>query len=656
MPAVHVDPKAIAEAGAASVAVVAGLAKGVRWVRERRQPPPETDIPRVELSSDDRRDLIERVWSQRITNGLEGSLQHAMRMELGLREAPELLQLSYAQTCGRSGDQVDLVTAYRRAGRQLVILGAPGSGKTTQALLLMRHLLDLAGRDPSAPVPEVFQLASWARDRKLLLEWLTDELQRRHGYRPSLGRSLLVHRHIIPVLDGLDEVAREHRADCLKRITQFWETHGSGPVVLCSRLKEYEELPERLRFGGAVTVDPPSDAQVQHYLAAAGPEWDPVRASLATKDNLALRQLLATPLMLSVAVLAYRAREPSELCATQDAAAQARLLWAAYVRQMHARSYDPIHPTTPPYTEAQMMRWLSWLASAMREANATELWLHEEVGPLAFLRKVRLANGLLVGLVVGLIFGLGVAQLGGLVLGLFIGVVSGLFGGVVGGLEKPKAAYRIPFDLRKARRRLGTELVGALRQGLVFGPLIGLVIGLLFGPLFGPLIGLLFGLVSGLVSGLLCGLISGLFGGVVRGLVDFGPDRTRLAVRSPTQVIDDSAHLGLVSGLLGGLVIGLSFGLVGLDGGLLFGLVGGLVVGLLGGLLAFVDHYVYRILLWRKSWAPLGWPRFLDWACDHLYLQSTGPAYQWVHIELRNYLADAYTTSHAAERLRGENE
>jgi predicted NACHT family NTPase len=95
-----------------------------------------------------------------------------------------------------------------------VILGAPGSGKTTQALLLMRHLLDVARRDPSAPVPEVFQLASWARGRQPLLEWLTDQLQRRHGYRPSLGRSQLVHRHIIPVLDGLDEVASEHQPAC----------------------------------------------------------------------------------------------------------------------------------------------------------------------------------------------------------------------------------------------------------------------------------------------------------------------------------------------------------------------------------------------------------------------------------------------------------
>jgi MoxR-like ATPase len=55
-------------------------------------------------------------------------------MQLGLREAPELIKLSYQQTPGHTGDRVDLVTAYQRAGRQLMILGPPGSGKTTQVL------------------------------------------------------------------------------------------------------------------------------------------------------------------------------------------------------------------------------------------------------------------------------------------------------------------------------------------------------------------------------------------------------------------------------------------------------------------------------------------------------------------------------------------
>jgi hypothetical protein len=648
--------------------IVIALLTAAELRDERQMQVAQADAPAIHLSLRDRDELIERVWSQRITNGLERSLQHAVEMQLGLREAPELIKLSFQQTPGRTGDRVDLVGAYETSGRQLVILGAPGSGKTTQALLLMRHLLDVARRDPSAPVPEVFQLPSWARERKPLLDWLTDELRRRHGYRPNLGRSLLVHHHIVPVLDGLDEVAGELRAACIMAITGFWENHGGRPIILCSRVKEYEELPERLPFGGAVTVDPPSDEQVQHYLAGAGPAWDPVRASLAAGDNPALSELLATPLMLSVAVLAYDERDPSVLCANHDAPAQVRLLWAAYVQQMHTRRYDPVQPSTTTFTEDQTVRWFSWLAWAMRETNETELWLHAWVGPQSFLKKVNLTSRLVTGLILALY--------GTLVTGVILGQGGGLataaecvLVGIVGGtvMFSASPAYRVPFDLQKVAVRLREVLLLGLGGGLLMGLVSA---GLTWGLLPGLVEGLAAGVAGGLGGGLFGALVGGLFSG---GLADIGPDRTRLAVRLPTQVIADSARLGLVGVFIGSLCGGLSTGLVGaLVGGVKVGvpavvggqlrvallgasagvLLGGLGGGVLAGLGAVWTHYVYRFLLWYNGWAPLRWPRFLDWACSHLYLRSTGPAYQWVHVELRNYLADVYAASPTAQRLR----
>jgi hypothetical protein len=84
-----------------------------------------------------------------------------------------------------------------------------------------------------------------------------------------------------------------------------------------------------------------------------------------------------------------------------------------------------------------------------------------------------------------------------------------------------------------------------------------------------------------------------------------------------------------------------------LFGGLAGAVLGGLGGGLVAGLGAVIGHYIYRLLLWRKGMAPLRWPQFLDWACTHLYLRSTGPAYQWMHIELRDHLADAYAANQA---------
>jgi predicted NACHT family NTPase len=104
------------------------------------------------------------------------------------------------------------------------------------------------------PAMVIFRLSSWACDQKPLLEWLTDDLSRCHSCPRSLGRSLLAHGHIVPVLDGLDEVPQQHRANCVKKIIEFRGTYGGRGLVVCSRLSEYEGLYHGIPVGEAVFV------------------------------------------------------------------------------------------------------------------------------------------------------------------------------------------------------------------------------------------------------------------------------------------------------------------------------------------------------------------------------------------------------------------
>jgi hypothetical protein len=57
-------------------------------------------------------------------------------------------------------------------GRMLLIIGGPGSGKTTQMLLLARDLLNRASR--SAPV--IFTLSTWQHGALSLGDWMVSEL------------------------------------------------------------------------------------------------------------------------------------------------------------------------------------------------------------------------------------------------------------------------------------------------------------------------------------------------------------------------------------------------------------------------------------------------------------------------------------------------
>ena len=62
----------------------------------------------------------------------------------------------------------------------LLILGAPGGGKTTLLLELADALLDRAAEDETHPIPVVFPLSTWAAHPRPLDVWLVDELQARY--------------------------------------------------------------------------------------------------------------------------------------------------------------------------------------------------------------------------------------------------------------------------------------------------------------------------------------------------------------------------------------------------------------------------------------------------------------------------------------------
>ena len=47
---------------------------------------------------------------------------------------------------------------------------------------------------------------------------------------------------VLPLVDGLDEVAAEHKSACVEAINAFHRQYGQLPLVVCSRTNEYESL------------------------------------------------------------------------------------------------------------------------------------------------------------------------------------------------------------------------------------------------------------------------------------------------------------------------------------------------------------------------------------------------------------------------------
>src|SRR5262249_32315226 len=147
-------------------------------------------------------------------------------------------------------------------GEALLILGAPGSGKTTLLLELAEQLIEQAERDDEEPIPVVFNLSSWSVRKPPISEWLIRELNERYEVPENLARRWVEADDILPLLDGLDEVAAESRDHCVQAINLFRRSHGLAPIAICSRLQEYEVLQQQLRLKSAVMIKPLAAADV----------------------------------------------------------------------------------------------------------------------------------------------------------------------------------------------------------------------------------------------------------------------------------------------------------------------------------------------------------------------------------------------------------
>jgi predicted NACHT family NTPase len=94
----------------------------------------------------------------------------------------------------------------------------------------------------------VFNLSSWASDRRPFADWLVAELVRHFGVGRAVGQHWIVRGSVMPMLDGLDEVDVRDREACLKSINAFRASNTFLPMVACSRIREYEALNAKLNL------------------------------------------------------------------------------------------------------------------------------------------------------------------------------------------------------------------------------------------------------------------------------------------------------------------------------------------------------------------------------------------------------------------------
>jgi hypothetical protein len=552
-----------------------------------------------------------------------------------------------------SGQLEDLHAVYGGLGSgRLVIVGAPGSGKSGTAVLLVLAALQYRARLPAAdrslvPVPVLLTAHGWDPTAERVGDWLAARLQQTYPLFAGKGGlrqagQLVQAAQITLILDGLDEIPEKLRPPAFRALSE----QAGFRVVLLGRSHEMVAAARHAFLQEAIVLelcDVTSDAAADYLLRVQRDPpptgWGELASRLRQAPQSPISRALRVPLTLTLVRDTYRSEDDVgeflDFCDADGGAARQdiedylldRVLPAAYARRPGE---------VPPLCQLRAAQLaLGQVAARMSQDGTRDLawWRIPGWAPAA-------PRIIATGLTFGVLFLLGSRSI---VLGLVATPSAALLYVLGGGLASKSPRRIAPPRWRQLYGR--SSLLVGLQFALVGGVFGGLIFGLAYGPAAGRTVGLVAAAVTGLTGMLAAGLSQ--------------PGADDASPLTPTAAWRRDQAFGLVTGVVLGTGIGLGLGFVfaaknvaGITIGLIYGLLFGLAFGLVWGLtspqtwttsLAFVQLAVR----WHTPGRLL---RFLDDARQRDVLRTVGPVYQFRHARLQDRLSEQA----AAQKLRAE--
>ena len=395
--------------------------------------------PRARITSTDRLYLLQRVqkmWLQDyLRNALSFSEQwQTVRIDLANRpsalaqyrnifwENPHNLDsLNPLPANAKLVDQFNDIKPLRR----LLILGAPGSGKTIALLELLQALHGDAVENLSQPIPVVFNLSTYGLPPagRNFTNWLIAQLEQQYSVEPSRGRRFIEEQKLLLLLDGLDEVRSHLRNVCIRQINEFLRSFRHTECIVCSRITEYETASDALQLEASLKLQPLTPDQATEYLGQFSQHQSLVSLIRAIKDNTDFQQLAETPLMLNVMALAYQDKPTSELQHFTSLDDHRAYLYDAVLDRLLNRK-QPVDRRLAPagygdetYSPEEIRAWLIWLAKRMVEHDQTTFFIEQLTPDWLDTRRqkqgYRLNSHLIVGILAGVISACHMAPMAG---------------------------------------------------------------------------------------------------------------------------------------------------------------------------------------------------------------------------------------------------
>jgi len=201
---------------------------------------------------------------------------------------------------------------------KLLILGAPGSGKTTALLSLAEQLVIGAIEQSQTVIPVILELSTWREDSQSIEAWIIEQLYDLHGgnRKHKIYEQWLERQVLLPLLDGLDELGLERQKKCTEKLNEFARTYPQ--LVVCCRVREFETANIKLsNLNGAICLQELSDRQIEAYFQSINRAdlWSEMETNSALQGLLQATVegeagLLRVPLFIKLLADVYNPQKP----------------------------------------------------------------------------------------------------------------------------------------------------------------------------------------------------------------------------------------------------------------------------------------------------------------------------------------------------------
>jgi hypothetical protein len=336
-------------------------------------------------------------------------------------------------------------------GHRLVVLGPGGAGKTTLATLLMAELL--ADHRAEDPVPVLVSAASLAAS-EMVKSWLERTLTARfpalrdtRAYGANAINDLIARHRVLPVVDGLDDLAPEARGRLLDALSRAFGR--SQPLIVTCRTEEYHEtvaisghvLPD----AALIELQPVNGEDAARFLerGTTGPRaenWQPVIAAIRSDPACPLAKTLSSPLMVGLVRSIYADHGQvmaAWLTDTYDQdTIENEILKSIISARFRSRATSQDARPEQPWSAQDANRWLTFLAAHLTSLRTYDLdWARLRYALPAFTSPSRrsVLSAALAWILAGTIFGLSRALAFGPAQGLRDGIAQGLDAALVVG-------------------------------------------------------------------------------------------------------------------------------------------------------------------------------------------------------------------------------